>query len=124
VVTWGLLEDYDRDIRLLVFATHWQTDEQKRAIHASITTELVQKISARFGKNIPIIVTADFNERASAPNFQQMLSELELTNCVKQANSVDQIAVRGAIPTDSGMDTDDITRYSSDHKPIWCDVEL
>lgn len=124
VVTWALLEDYDNDHRILVFATHWQTDNEKRAIHAKITAELIKKISARMESNIPIVVTADFNERADAPNFQLMLSQLELTNCVKQANSVDQIAVRGATPIDSGMDTDEITRFASDHKPIWCDIEL
>ena len=124
VITWALLEDYDRDTRLLVFATHWQTDTEKRAIHAKTTMDLVKKLSARYGDEIPIIVTADFNERSDAPNFQQMLSELQLTNCVKQANSVDQIAVRGASPTASGMDTDEITGYASDHKPIWCDIEI
>jgi len=124
VVTWGLLEDYDQNMRLLVFATHWQTDAEKREIHARITTDLVKRISSRFEDSLPIIVTADFNERADAPHYQRMLSELNLTNCVKEANSVDQIAIRGATPVLSGMDTNEVTRYASDHKPIWCSIEL
>ena len=124
VVTWGLVEDYDKNVRFLVFATHWQTDPEKREIHSRITSSLVKRIAARYGDKLPVIVTADFNERADAPNFQRMLSELGLTNCVKQATSVDQIAVRGAVPTDSGMYTEEITRYTSDHKPIWCDIEF
>lgn len=125
VITWALLEDYDNDVRLLVFGSHWQTtDEKKRAIHGQITIDLVNRISARFEENIPVIVTADFNERADAPNYQRMLSELGLTNCVPQANSVDQIAVRGAVRTDSGMDTEELTKYASDHKPVWCNIEV
>ena len=124
VVTWGVLEDYDISQKILVFATHWQTDAEKRAIHARITTELVKRISARYGDALPVIVTADFNERATAPNFINMLGELKLTNCVPEANSVDQIAVRGATPTASGMDICEATRYASDHKPIWCDIVI
>ena len=110
---------------MLVFGSHWQvTGEEKRAIHSRITVDLVNSLSARYGENIPVIVTADFNELSTAPNFQRMITELGLTNCVTQATSVDQIAVRGAVPIASGMYTEDITRYASDHKPVWCDIEI
>lgn len=124
VVTWALLEDFDNGKKLLVFASHWQTDTEKRAIHAQITTKLIENVTSRLEKDIPVVITADFNEHADAPNFVKMLEQLKLINCVKNANSVDQIAVRNATATNYGMYTEDITRYASDHKPVWCDIEL
>ncbi len=129
VVTWAVLEDKSNGQRVAVFGTHWEgsqfTTTEKKQQQAAWMIEEIARITAKY-ESIPVIAMGDFNSRGSSPEYQELLLGAGLTDALPKLMNeiIDHIAYRNGAVVASGRETENNTKYASDHKPIWCDIKF
>lgn len=137
VVSYAVLEDKTKGEsdgqRLIVFATHWSSGQPQTLVNQqseSMQTIIASVLSQKNYAALPVIVAADFNCYYANEAYQNLLSGASLVDVEATVNPaylspiVDHIAVKNAHPTSFLLYQPDYTADASDHKPIFCEIQI
>ena len=134
-LTCAIFKDKRTQQELAVFATHWESGGiQKEGVEPKTPSECrminAEKTCAKLaellenGKKRPVIVMGDFNTFPSDAAYQFLLKNGGLTDSAKDSNRIDHILIQDCKVLVEGMDTAPYTGYTSDHKPLYCDIKV
>ncbi len=143
MVTWGLFEFADTGRRLYFFNTHFPHRGTEDAAARLACARVLAERLARLPKDVPVILTGDFNTDAGTEPYRLLTSTLtdawtaaerrtgpEKTfhgfRGVPSLGRIDWVLYRGpfrALAAET-IDRNEGGRYPSDHFPIWVRLEL
>ncbi len=135
VVSWAVLEDISKGIRIVVFATHWSSGQPQTLINtqsANMATIIQNVLAKKDYARLPVIVGGDFNTTYDNEAYQSLLSSNGLSDADESANGksgmltwmIDHIATSGCNTETFVRYLTDYTEQASDHTPIYCDIKI
>ena len=149
LASWAKFEDLDSGKEFIVVNTHWDIVAEYQMIHAVEMAELVHSLQEKYG--CAVITTGDYNRKETTAEYKKYveisgLQNSKYTALIKgnvhtttghgfsQPARVVNVNVLESIDHIFGNDkvefryftviTDQITRDSSDHCPIFADIKL
>lgn len=135
VVTSVLLRDKRTGQEIAAFVTHWESGQivkdgqviknysECRVLNAERMNQAIDCFLAGRAK-VPAVAMGDFNSHLESKEFQTLLSGSGMTDGLGIPGVIDHIACRNCRVIASGRDTAPYTGYASDHKPIYCDIQI
>ena len=149
LASWAKFEDLDSGKEFIVVNTHWDIVAEYQMIHAVEKAELVLELQKKYG--CPVITTGDYNRNETTAEYKKYveisgLKDSKYTALTKgnvhttsghgfsQPAKMVNVNVLESIDHIFGDDrvefryftvlTDQLTRDSSDHCPIFADIKL
>lgn len=128
-VTCVILHDTKKNQDVAFFVTHWEAQARGEKTHAEMLGENAEKMSAQInafltGKtDIPAIGMGDFNAVSSHSAFQALLQNCGFSDVAEFAEQINHIVIKNCQVLAAHKDTEPYTGYTSDHKPIYCDIK-
>ena len=121
-LTYAILQDKTTDQKIVVFTTHWSTENSIAKLQYGEMKTYMEGILKNYA-DIPVVIAGDFNTAVNSAEYSELITEGGYTN-VDAATSVDHIAVKGFSVVGQERDTKSYTKFASDHKPIYADIKI
>ena len=135
VLTSVILRDRNTGEEIAFFVTHWESGGiQKEGVEPKTPDECrminAQKAVKAFHsflegmEEIPAVVMGDFNTNVNDPAYRHLLTHCGLRDVMEDPRMIDLLAVKALEVSAFGMDPAPYTGFTSDHKPIYCDIVI
>ena len=129
-VTCVILRDTAKDQEVAFFVTHWEAQARGEKTHDEMLSENAEKMSAQInaflsGKgDIPAVIMGDFNAVSSHSAYQTVVQTSGFTDVAAFSAGINHMMIKKCEVLANGRDQEPYTGYTSDHKPIYCDIKI
>lgn len=129
-VTCVMLHDTVKDQDVAFFVTHWEAQARGDKTQDEMLAENAEKMSAQINGfltdkgNIPAIAMGDFNAVSSYTAYQTLLNTCGFADVTAFSTDINHMMTQNCTVLAAEKDTEPYTGYTSDHKPIYCDIKI